>query len=156
MKKGLKKFLAMVSIMSLTSGVGALKSFADANDSNPSNNSKPLFTSPKYVVYYQLKDSKQFTDEYQNYFDLVKIDSKDFYKQKTGLKDDALKGFEEVVDNFNTFYFGTDFNKIGTDLNKNGLSNVAVAGIAVGSAAAGAAIALVAERLVVHGDDSEN
>ena len=150
MKKGLKKFLAMVSIMGLTSGVGALKSFADVNDGNPENNSKSLVISPKYDVYYQLKNGKN-PDSFKEYFDAVKIDGKDFYKLKTSLKGDALKKANESLANFITYYFGTNLTEL-----KSGLGKGAVAGIAVGSAAAGAVIALVAERLVVHGGDSEN
>lgn len=146
MKKGLKKFLAMVSIMGLTSGVGALKSFADVNDIS----GKQPFIAAKYTTYYQLKDGKNF-DNYKEYFDVVKIDGKDFYKQKPDLKGDILNKANDSLADFTAYYFGTDLNE---NVVKKGLSNVTVAGFAVGSALASAGAAIAIEELVVHADKS--
>ena len=143
MGKGLKKFLALVSVIGLASGMGALSCSADVTANKGAN---LISSNTAYEVFYKLKDGKTF-DSYGEYFDVVKIDGKDFYKQKTGLKDDILKKANDALADFTTYYFGTNLNN---NNNKKGLSNVAVAGISIGAAAAGAGVAVAIEELVVH------
>ncbi len=140
MGKGLKKFLAMVSVIGLASGMGALSCSADVTANKGEN---PISSNTAYEVFYKLKDGKEFND-YKDYFVEAKIDDKKFYKQKTGLKDDALKKANESLANFTAYYFGTDL--------KKGLSNVAAAGIAFGTAAVAAGAAVAIEELVIHSE----
>lgn len=129
MGKGLKRFFAMVSVVGLASSVGAVGCAANGTAS--------------YETFYKLVEGKTADSDL---FTKTEIDGRDFYKIKSDLKDDMLKKANEALTaNFTAYHFGTD-------LNRKGLSNIAVAGIALATTAAAAGAAVAIEELVVHAE----
>lgn len=132
MGKGLKKFLAMVGVISLASGMGALSCSADKKDNKVENIISP--NTPN-------------TDEMAN------KDTNIISPSTPNADKTADKGANIMTPNISN---ADETANISTVPGKKGLSYLAVAGIAVGVAIVGASIALIVEKMLLNGDDSEN
>lgn len=127
MKNGLKKFLAMLSVMGLVSGAGTIGCAAD-------DTPKVIAPAPS-TLYYELLKDKTLTEGQENLFDKYTFDGRTLYKSKSDA--DKTKLAEALK------LFGNPLVLVSND--KIGLSTGKVVGIG-----AGAALTAVVVDEVVH------
>ena len=130
MKKGFKKFLAMVSIVGLTSGVGALSCAADDK-----------LVAGNQVVYYQTLAGKSLSENQNNLFDTVKLDGTDYLKVKASLSEDQKKSLGEALKLLNPFV-------VIEQSNVNGVRTFVVVVSSIASAVFGAVAGFVAKMFL--------
>ena len=133
MGKGLKKFLAMVGVISLASGMGALSCSADETANKGASTINPNTVPTGKAV------NEGASTINPNTVPTGKAANKD----------------TNIISS-NTANTGETAN-ISTVPGKKGLSNLAVAGIIAGGVAiVSASIALIVKIMLLNGDDSEN
>ncbi len=137
MKKGFKKFLAMVSIVGLTSGVGALSCAADDK-----------LVAGKQVVYYQLLEGNKLSEDQQKLFDTVKLDGTDYLKVKASLSESDSKLLGESLKILNPFVIIEQAKIV------NGVRTFVVVVSSVASAVFGAVAGFVAKMLLSNNQES--
>ena len=137
MKKGFKKFLAMVSIVGLTSGVGALSCCA-ANDKLVAGNQ---------VVCYQLLKGKKLDEGQQKLFDTVKLGDADYLVAKANLNEEEKKLLGEALKVLNPLTV------IEPSKVVNGVRTFVVVVFSVGSAVVGATAGFFTKMFLSNSQD---
>ena len=146
MKKGFKKFLAMVSIVGLTSGVGALSCAADDK-----------LIAGNQVVYYQTLAGKTLSEDQKKLFDKVKLDNAEYFKVKAGLSEDQKKLLDEALKLFNPFVV-IEKSKVGsgsseTESAKTGVSGLVVVAISTVVAVVSAVVGFFASKVLPNNQE---
>ena len=142
MKKGFKKFLAMVSVVSLTSGVGALSCAAKEN--LVANNNLP--------VCYQLIKDKKLNGDQEGLFDKVKVGGADYLMLKSNLSEEQKKLLDEALKLLNPFVV-IEKSKVGNGSGKTGVSGVVVTVVGIVGIGVGAVASYFANKFLSNNQE---